>query len=432
MRWPILVVTLWIGSLLAACGAPTPQASTEGASPRQGKQISFMIFGDPAEKAAYESLAASFRQQHPDIDLQLIHIPKQDDYRMRLGVDFAGGTPADIVLINYRRMAGFTSKGALEPIGPYLAKSKVIKQEDFYGEVMRQFYWDGQLVCLPQNLSSLVVYYNKALFDQAGLAYPKDDWTWDDFLNTAKALTKDTNGDGTTDQYGVGTEVSLLRVAPFIWQNGGEIVDNIDAPTTLTLNIPDTKEALQWFVDLQVKHKVAPDAVQEESEDSETRFSNGRLGMYLNSRRVVPTLREIKDFDWDVAALPRQKQPASVLHADGYCIAAASKNKEAAWAFVEFANSPEGQTVIAKTGRTVPSLKAVAQSPAFLDPAAKPQNSRVFLDTIPSIRAVPIVPNWEQIEGTFSEELEHAFYGQISVDDVITNATSRTRDLFAR
>jgi multiple sugar transport system substrate-binding protein len=97
--------------------------------------------------------------------------------------------------------------------------------------------------------------------------------------------------------------------------------------------------------------------------------------MLLNSRRGLPTYREIKDFDWDVAALPAGKQAATVLHADGYCMAAASKNKPAAWAFAEFANSAEGQTIVAKTGRTVPSLRSVAASPAFLDPASKPKSS---------------------------------------------------------
>jgi multiple sugar transport system substrate-binding protein len=105
-----------------------------------------------------------------------------------------------------------------------------------------------------------VVYYNKNLFDQAGVAYPQAGWSWDDFLKAAQALTKDTNGDGATDQYGVGTELEAIRLAPFVWQNGGEIVDDPAKPTRLALDTPAATEAFQWFVDLQVKHHVAPDA----------------------------------------------------------------------------------------------------------------------------------------------------------------------------
>ena len=391
-----------------------------------------MIFGDPAEREAYQHLVKAFHQQNPQITVELIHIPSQTAYRRRLATDFAGGSPADITLINYRRYAGFAARGVLTPLGPYLAQSKIIKEADFYPEALEPFYWQGSLMCIPQNLSSLVVYYNKKMFDQAGIAYPASDWTWDDFLKTAKALTKDTNGDGTADQYGLGTEASIFRLAPFIWQNGGDLVDNPKTPTRLTLDTPAAKEALQWFIDLQVKHKVMPDAVHEKSESSESRFQNGRLAMFLNSRRGVPAYREITGFDWDVAPLPRGKQAAGILHADAFCMSAKTANKAATWAFIEFAMSTEGQKIVAESGRTVPSLKSVANSLAFLTPDAAPRNSRVFLDVIPHIRAVPVMETWVDIEETIGKELERGVYGQTSVEEVIAASTHRTSKYFGR
>ena len=120
-----------------------------------------------------------------------------------------------------------------------------------------------------------------------------------------------------------------------------------------------------------------PDAVNEAAEDSESRFQNGRLGMFLNSRRGVPAYREITAFDWDVAPLPRGKQRAGILHADAFCMAAATKEKVATWAFIEYAMSAAGQSILAKSGRTVPSMKSVANSPVFLDPEARPRAARV-------------------------------------------------------
>ena len=320
--------------------------------------VSFMVFGDPAELAAYQDLVAAFEAAYPTVDVDLIHIPDQGDYRQRLALDFAAGTPADVVLLNYRSYAQFAAQGALEPLGPYLDVSRLLKPADFYAQALDPFRWKGQLTCIPQNLSSLVVYYNKDLFDAAGLPYPSDDWTWDDFLATAQALTLDTDGDGQTDQFGLGTEASILRVAPFIWQNGGELVvlNDKGAPIRLALDTPAASEAIQWFVDLQTTHHVVPNAEEEAAEDSESRFQNGRTAMYLNSRRVTPTFREITGFDWDVAALPRGAEPAGVLHSDGYCMTAATEDKDAAWHFIEFANGYEGQTIIAQTGRTVPSM----------------------------------------------------------------------------
>ena len=90
-----------------------------------------------------------------------------------------------------------------------------------------------------------------------------------------------------------------------------------------------------------------PDKVQELAESHESRFLTGQVAMLLNSRRGTPTYREISGFDWDVAPLPQGKQNVGILHADGYCMAAASPRKAAAWTFIEFANSEQGQTIVA-------------------------------------------------------------------------------------
>jgi multiple sugar transport system substrate-binding protein len=415
-----------LAGLLTGCGPAAP-VTPEGGEP--AGRVRFMVFGDPAEKAAYETLVTAFEERRPAIDIELQHIPSQADYRQRLGADFAAGTPADVVLINYRRYAPFAARGALEPLGPYLEKSELISPEAFYAESMGPFTWEGTLMCIPQNLSSLVVYYNKNLFDQAGLPYPSDSWSWDEFVATASALTRDLDGDGASDQYGLGTVVEAIRVAPFIWQSGGALVDEA-GPSRLAIDTPEAKAAFQWFVDLQVKHKVVPDAAAEKAEDSESRFLNGRTAMLLNSRRGVPTYREIEGFDWDVAPLPRGAAPATVLHADAYCLPAVSQNKPAAWAFIEFANSSEGQAIIARTGRTVPSLRAVAESEAFLDPQARPQRSKVFLDVIPHTRAVPVMATWPEIEEILTNELQRAYYGQASVDEAIATAIERSERHF--
>lgn len=426
-RW--LGCSILVGVLLAGCGGPSDQGQTaQGQSPK----ISFMVFGDPGEHQAYKNLVRAYEEKHTGAKVDLIHIPSQGDYRKRLGTDFAAGVPADIVLINYRRYAEFAARGVVEPLGPYLAKSTVLKESDFFAEAIEPFKYEGELYGIPQNLSSLVVFYNKKLFDEAGVSYPKAGWTWADFVETAKKLTKDTDGDGKTDQYGLGTEISLQRLVPLVWQAGAEIVDNTEAPTGLNLDDPNFKRALQWMIDLRNRHEVIPSSIEEESEDSETRFQNGRTAMFLNSRRGVPTYREIKGFDWDVAPLPRDKNAVGILHADAYFMPKSAKNKDAIWKFIEFANSAEGQTIVAASGRTVPSLRAVAESPAFLDPNQKPANSRVFLDTLPIMRAVPVNRNWVDLEGTATEELEKGVYQGLGADEVIASLRRRTAGVLAK
>jgi len=184
-------------------------------------------------------------------------------------------------------------------------------------------------------------------------------------------------------------------------------------------------------VALQTEHGVVPDALAEAAENSESRFIGGRTAMYLNSRRGVPTYRRIDGFDWDVAALPQQEQEAGILHSDAYCMAAGTQDKDAAWTFIEFANSAQGQTIVARSGRTVPSLIEVASSQAFLDPDAKPANSAVWLDTIDTLREVPVMAGWVDVEEFTGDELERALFGNASVDEAINAMITRTLPFFA-
>ena len=416
MRKTVLLL-LGLLFLLAACGSdPSP--------------VSFLVFGDAPEFAAYQALVAAFKESQPGVDVTLSHIPSQSDYRTRLATDFAAGSPPDVSLLNYRRVGAFAAADQLEPLGPYLDESNLIAREDFYPITLESFTWGGELICIPQNISSLVVYYNRDLFTAAGVPEPADDWTWDDFLAAAQTLTRDLDGDGMTDQYGAGVEASLYRISPFVWQNGGRIVDDPANPSQLGLTREPSLVALEWFVALQTEHGVVPNREAEASIDSETRFINGTTAMYLNSRRGTPTYRESAAFDWDVAPLPRGVQAAGVLHSDAYCLSAAAANKDAAWEFIEFANSPEGQTIIARSGRTVPSLIGVAESEAFLDPAVRPARSRVFLDTILDLQMVPLLSTWAEIETTATEEIERAFYGDISAEEAAILARDRTEEYF--
>lgn len=415
-----LRLCLWVGAaaMLAACSAAP--ATT----------VSFMVFGDPAERQAYEALVAAFEDAHPNIDIEMTHVPSPREYRTRLATEFASGDPPDVSLMNYRRYASFAANDLLEPLTDYVAQSALIASEDFYPIAIEGFTWQGELLCIPQNISSLVVYYNEELFDAAGVPYPPDDWTWDAFLATAQALTRDTDGDGRVDQYGLGTEASLFRLAPFVWQNGGQIVNDPEFPTQLALTRYPALVALEWFTALQTEHGVVPTRVEEAARDSESRFVAGTVAMFLNSRRGTPTYREIDSFTWDVAPLPRGAETAGVLHSDGYCMAATTADKTAAWTFIEFANSPEGQTLIARSGRTVPSLMSVAASDAFLDPGQPPSRSHVWLDTAATLRLVPILSTWEEIEGVAGEEIERAFYGDITPSDAARLARIRTEEYF--
>ena len=208
--------------------------------------------------------------------------------------------------------------------------------------------------CIPQNASSLVVYYNRALFDAARLSYPAAGWTWDDFLQTARALTRDMDGDGQDGP------VRRGRIAPSCTARALYLAERRRLSMTRPAH-PARPRQPGSAGSLPMVRRSASEGARDARcgrragrGSSETRFMNGRLAMFFNSRRGVTTFRTVTGLDWDVAPLPVGATAASILHSDGFCMAAKAHDKESAWTLIEFANGAEGQTIMAGTGRTVP------------------------------------------------------------------------------
>jgi multiple sugar transport system substrate-binding protein len=433
-----------LGASLVAASALL--AVSCGGSDGTGGSVRLLVFGDPPELEAYRTVIRTFAEVEPEIDVSLIEASDREDLIARLSTSLAGGSPPDLFLMNYRFYGQFAARGVLEPLEPYVEGSDAFSLDGFFPQAVDAFRWGGQVTCLPQNISSLVLYFNRDLFRRFDVPEPTDDMSWTQFVYRAQQLTRDANGavvrGADPDQpaantapaaiYGLGVEPTLIRIAPFLWSNRGELVDDHETPTRFTLDSPASKLALREFFALRTTYGVVPPDVEVEAEDDETRFLNGRLAMFLDSRRAVPALREAATFDWDVAPLPTHQDEASILHSDAYCLTRASKEKDAAWRFVEYALGPEGASVVAKTGRTVPSLREVAESEAFLDPALKPRSSHVFLDAVATIRNVPTVSTWPEIEDAAEPILENGMYLGKPIDEVVADVDAATRPLFAR
>jgi multiple sugar transport system substrate-binding protein len=419
--------------VLAACtsrgdddASPVPQETTT---------VSVWVSGDPEETQAFVDVAEAFEASQDAIDIDLVVIAERDDLIARLSTSMAGGEPPDLFLMNYRYLGQFEAKGAIEPVGPFLESSDELAADDFYPEAMSVFQGDGVQTCMPQNISSLVTYYNVDLFEQAGVEPPSAGWTWTDMVEAATKLTEDIDGDGSIDVYGMGTDVEIIRLAPFIWSNGGDVVDDPEQPTRFTIGSLRAIQPIQAFLDLRGVAGVTPTDEEAESADFETRFLEGSLAMMMESRKAVPAFRTITDFEWDVATLPMYRQPATILHSDAYCMTAGGDHQDQAWDYLEYALGPEGQRIAAATGRTVPSMRSVAESEAFLDPDLPPASSQVFLDNIPYIQAVPHIETWPEIEDVVNALLEEAYYeptGRGEAGELVVAILDQTEPLFDR
>ena len=395
----MIAVLIAATMLIGACSSDGSEDST----PQEESQteVVVQVSGEPEETAVYRAVANDFQDANPNVKVTLVEIPEKDDHLTRLASSFASGKPPDVFLVNFREYSQFVVRGAVEPIAPLL-EERDVDFADYYEQPLEAFTFNDEVQCMPQNISSLVVYYNEDLFEAAGVEVPKEGWNWEVFRQTAIDLTSG-------DVHGLGIEPQIIRLAPFIWSNGGDIVDDLDSPTRFTLDTPEALAALEYITTLVRDDKVVPSEEQLAAQDLETRFVNGKLGMLLSSRRDTPVFREVSGLRFNVGPLPIAGQPAGILHSDAYCISAGS-DVDAAADFVAFAAGEEGQTITALGGRTVPSLESVARSGAFLDPSRPPSRSKVFLDGIPNIRRTPVISTWPEIEDIAEEIFTRVFY----------------------
>ena len=422
------LLAIIVGGVLAGCGGSDDDGgSAEGS---QNATVTFQVFGDAEELAAYREVVEAYERKRTG-EVKLVEVADRDAHLQKITTGFAGGSPPDAFLVNYRNFAGFAARGAIDPAGPRLDRSKVLRRSDYYAQPVQAFEYRGTLQCMPQNVSSLVVYYNRDLFEAAGLRDPRPDWTYEQFVAAARRLTKPVPEGNAVRQYGVGLDPSIVRLAPFVWSAGGDIVDDPSDPRRFTLDTPRGRDGLQAFLDLQGGERVAPFEREVDAKGLDARFLDGELGMLLSSRREVPTLRTIKDFDWDVAAFPRLREPATVLHSDAYCLAKGER-AGAAWRFVEFAAGAEGQRILARSGRIVPSLRAIAKSKDFLDASRPPRSSRLFLDAIPAIRPLPVASTWPELEDAVDLAIKRAYFTELSVEETLARIEKETAPLFER
>ena len=255
-----------------------------------------------------------FAEDHPGSRVRLVAVGSQDDHQTQLATAFAAGRPPDLFLIKYRRFGGFAARGALEALGPLVERRGRLDVAGLFPQATDAFRFAGSFSAfrrMSPHLSSITTGRCSSALgcDRRERAGPGRTCSHGEDAHRRRCQ-------------GPRLRTSLDRFAPFIWQAGGEVVDSFEASGKVALLEAADREALQFLTDLQQQHEVVPTLAEQESEDPETRFANGRLGMLIESRRATTGLRAVDGLDWDVAPLPvhpRRREPAVMLHSDANC-----------------------------------------------------------------------------------------------------------------
>ncbi len=353
-----------------------------------------------------ETIARRFEAAHPPLAVQLLDEGGASGSRDKIKFFLAGELPLDVARIDITEFAAFVREGALVDLEPFAQADRAFHPEETWGFALDACRdGRGHLYGLPSTFTPYVMYYNRDLLERAGVALPHAGWTWEEFLDAARRTTLDTDHDGRIDQYGISLTQWLQAVVPWIWQNGGDLLD--EPRTHSRLAEPEAVGAFQFLHRLLHEERVASFDASFANQFSQGLFQAGKAAFYGPvGYWETYRFRSIDAFRWDVAALPRAKAEATSVAMTVYVVPRTSRHPELAWQFLRELAGPEYQTRLARMGNGVPGLISIARSPEFLKPDVPPESEQVFLDVLPHARLMPPLANWKKIEALCQAELE--------------------------
>ncbi|MBU1078581.1 MAG: sugar ABC transporter substrate-binding protein, partial [Spirochaetes bacterium] len=383
---------------------------------KEGKiesEITYFSRGEPVLLEIWQTVSEKFMEKNPDVKVNIENVD-YELYWSKLLTMIAAGTPPDVIFLESNRMTSYITKGSLTDLTPFIEKDEKFRIEDFFNIAISPYMRNGRLFGLPNDVATVVMFYNKNLFDEAGLPYPNKNWTWADMLKIAKKLTRDIDNNGKIDQYGLAYYPHEIAIP----QNGGSRFDNAENPTRCMLNAPAAKEAIQFCNDLSHKYKVSPTMSDFQDTDGRTMFVIGRIAMIPDGHWMVPRFKkEINKFKWDVVVLPRKKQQAGSGRGSGFAIPSGSKNKEAAFRFIKFVTGFEGQKILMKAGFSMPALKTIAKSVHFQNPP--PENKQAFIDMTKAAVLEPKLESWNEVQDMEDSELDRIWVNEEKAETVL-------------
>jgi len=398
-----LVVVLLVCSALGVATGCTSRR--EG--PEKKTLVRFSFWGSFLELKLWEEMKALYEKRYPDVSLRLEYTP--GEYLRKLRLQFISGTACDIIMVDDEFYPTYQESGNLEDLKEYIARDKdAFNFDDFWKTSLESFTYKKKQCALPWDGFSTLMFYNCDLFDKAGVPYPNDDWTWEDFKRLAIQLTKDFDNDGRIDQFGCNVVFSWLGLESVVWSFGGQILT--PDKKRFAMNSRKTIAALQYIYDLKYKYHTMPQAGELSGMMGEIQLLTGRVAMLPGGAFAVSTMRGVEAMRWDVAHMPTGPAGKSTrVSWDGLAIYSRSKHKEKAWQFIKLVLSDEGQRLIGSLQRAVPVRKSAAYA-TFVNPQT-PQKEEKFLEAMEYGRLTPITVKYAEMDIVMRNELDKLSLG---------------------
>ena len=398
-------------------------------------KIRATVWVGDAELKALNSLTDSYTATHPNVSLEWINIVGGGNYgRDKLQTMIAGGDSPDLMMLNTGQFEQLASRGALKPL------DDIINREHFdmslyWPQAKGGISYAGKIYGLPRDMSNVILYYNKDLFDKAGVAYPNNNWTWNDLLAAAKKLTLDTNHDGKINQWGFAVLNIVWVWAGFVWSNGGDILT--PDRKKIILDNPKSIQALDFYYGLSTKEHVSPPpgSLPEQSWAGDWMLTQSvAMGMFGPWWR--PSLVTMdKPFRWDVAMPPKSPYTGnrgSVVYTDMWGMSSTTKVTADTWSFMKYITSKDGQQMWTDLigARSISPVKMVAQTDKWIHYGGS--SGQIILDALSFSQVPPInFGNGNEVETIWDQEFGAVIAGQETVEQAVQKIVPQVQQVLS-
>jgi multiple sugar transport system substrate-binding protein len=400
--------------------AVAEETTAEEAMPEGPVTLTWGMWGSPEEIETHQAVADAYMAAHPDVTIELWAQP-WGDYFTKLQTLWAAGDGEAIpdVLFLFP-VPSYAADGVLENLDPYIAEAGM-DTGDYWPGALDTTSLNGSVYGFPRDIGLEVLYYNKDHFDEAGLEYPDESWTWDNLRAAAEALTVKSAA-GRVERYGLGMEGG--KYAQFLISNGGGLFDDVFSPSECWLSKPESITAMEFIAGMMNDEIAMRDANLNQAGGDSAVFQSEQVSMIIQNASRVPGFNEA-GMNYDVAPVPLAPGGARATGAGGaaWTMSALSENKAAAWNFIEFLQSLDGGLAIyPASGEAFPPLRSVAESEVWLGNDTLPAGRQAWLTQAEGSTAATngFFAEWNDINGTIiGPALTEIWAGEAAPADIL-------------
>lgn len=396
-----------VALVAASCGGAAPSATQApaqapaaggGAAPAGGAAapakapvtIEFLEWGDPVDVPAWEKIVKAFTDKNPNVKVNATAVTDPNaNFYPKLQTAVAGGTPPNVASFQGWEWQVYADKNLLAAVDDYVTRDKFTEQYSAqYPTVEVSTKRKGKTYLIPMTLAAMVMFYSKKVFDAAGIKYPTDDWTFDQFLDISKKLT---NTAGADKKFGYQTNGNWFRDIAWIMGTGKREFDNIVDPKKSMFNQPEIVKMIQTVAyDAIHSLKVSPTAADSQGGANTINTGNCALkyeGPWFFPQLNSPQLREQKkEVPFDVVMMPKAADDKRTHRgwAEGIALMKTDKN-DAAWTFASFAAGEEGDKIYSETTGRIPNTPKLLESfwiPSVAKERYGVENGKAFVEAL--------------------------------------------------